>query len=215
MAALPFVSPLLSNDRPSSFPDLDGTSLELTDWAGATLADTELYQILLPLFKHLAQNKHSYYVVRMESNLAFLCNDVSRLFRKRFDEFAREVGSTGVQWRVLLMLQHWPGVNQGVLADKLEVEPITACRMVDRLEQAGLVERRRDPDDRRAWQVFLTEAGQPVVAQLREIGAELLELAVSDLTAEESELLKNCLTKVRNTLSMSEDAPIKAAVHNG
>ena len=151
----------------------------------------------------------------MEANLAFVCNDISRLFRKRFAEAARNVGSTGPQWRALLAVQKCPGINQGTLAERLDVEPISACRMVDRLEQAGLVERRRDPSDRRVWQIFLTDAATPVVAQLQEIGVAMLDQATSALSAEEIERLFTYLSRVRDTLLMMDEAELVSETSNG
>jgi DNA-binding MarR family transcriptional regulator len=55
----------------------------------------------------------------------------------------------------------------------MDVEPITLCRIVDRLEEAGLVERQRDPADRRAWRVLLTDKANPIVDKLRQLGAQL------------------------------------------
>ena len=102
----------------------------------------------------------------MTETLGFLMSDVSRLMRRRFDERARTSGATGPQWRTLKILERREGLNQGQLAEMLEVEPITACRMIDRLEEAGLVERRRDPADRRAWRIFLTDKARPVLSDL-------------------------------------------------
>ena len=79
----------------------------------------------------------------------------SRLVRRAFDARARAIGVTRPQWQVLSALRRHPGVNQGALADLLDVEPITVCRMVDRLQEAGLVERRPDPADRRSWRLHL------------------------------------------------------------
>ena len=143
----------------------------------------------------------------MEPNFAFLCSDIARLFRKRFDETAREskLVSTGAQWRVLLILKHSPGINQGRLAELLDVEPITACRMVDRLEQAGLIERRRDPEDRRAWRLFLTDAGIPVVQEMREIAQQLTKTSLSRVSEDDVQRVMGILATVRETLSMMED----------
>lgn len=151
----------------------------------------------------------------MELNLAFICNDVARLFRKRFAEAARGVGGTGAQWRALLALQNYPGINQGALAERLDVEPISACRMIDRLEQAGLVERRRDPGDRRVWQLFLTEAAAPVVEELHAIGEALLEQAAAALESEERDRLITYLSKVRETLIMFEEHQVDEVANNG
>lgn len=151
----------------------------------------------------------------METNLAFLCFDITRLFRKRFAEAARSIGGTGAQWRSLLILERHPGINQGALADHLDVEPITACRMIDRLEQAGFVERRRDPDDRRVWQLFLTVDAQPFVAELREIGKRTLEQATASLSKEELERLETTLAKVRDSIAATDECRKPAEADHG
>ena len=98
----------------------------------------------------------------MDENIGTLLAQVSRLLRRNFDERARGIGVTRPQWQVLGLLKMHAGSNQGTLAELLEVEPITLGRMIDRLQEAGLVERRADPADRRAWRIFLTDkGGQP------------------------------------------------------
>ncbi|WP_447410849.1 MarR family transcriptional regulator, partial [Clostridium perfringens] len=77
------------------------------------------------------------------------------------------------------------GINQGGLADLLEVEPITLCRMIDRLEEAGLVERRRDPADRRAWQIFLTERARPLLEELGHLAEAMLDSALQGVSPAE------------------------------
>ena len=148
----------------------------------------------------------------MADNVAFIFADASRLLRKRFDLAARGRGATGAQWRVLLTLSRNPGINQAALADILDVEPITTCRMVDRLEQAELVERRRDPRDRRAWQVFLTDKALPVIEELRALGDMVVREAMVDLSAEEIETLSDLLSRIRGAAStppQSEGQPSK------
>lgn len=117
----------------------------------------------------------------MEDSLGFLISDISRLMRKRFDERARLIGATRPQWRTLAMLSRNEGINQGGLADLLEIEPITLCRMIDRLEEVGKVERRRDPDDRRAWRIYLTDKARPMLDQLRAIADELMAEALTGI----------------------------------
>ena len=118
----------------------------------------------------------------MSDSLGFLVNDVSRLMRKRFDERARLIGVTRAQWRTLFVVSRNEGANQGVLADILEVEPITLCRMIDRLEESDLLERRRDPSDRRAWQIFITEKARPLIDQLLVIGEDMVEHALDGMS---------------------------------
>lgn len=149
--------------------------------------------------------------VLMDMNLGFLCGDVSRLMRKHFDIAAREMGVTGPQWRVLANVARDPGLNQGTLADRLDVEPITTCRMVDRLEQAGLLERRRDPLDRRAWQLFLTDAAKPLMENLHRVGDEMLAMATEGLTAAERQILSDLMMRIRENLINQPIEPEPAA----
>lgn len=137
----------------------------------------------------------------MRDSLGFLIADVSRLLRRNFDERARSIGVTRPQWRVLTSLVRNEGINQGGLADLLEVEPITLCRMVDRLQEARLVERRADPNDRRAWQLFLTDKAAPLLDQLRTRAEAMLEEALDGLDQDEQQQLEALLERVRQNLS--------------
>ena len=120
----------------------------------------------------------------MEDSLAFLLSDTSRLLRRRFDVRARSLGVSRAQWQVLFALSRNEGINQTGLADLLEVETITLCRMVDRLEEAGLVERRADPADRRAWRLHLTATARPLLGELRAVADEVVaEVSVATLAA--------------------------------
>jgi DNA-binding MarR family transcriptional regulator len=131
----------------------------------------------------------------------FLLPDVARLLRRAFDERARSIGVTRPQWRVLITLDQNESINQGGLADLLEVEPITLCRMVDRLQDAGLVERRPSPADRRVWQLFLTDKSRPLLKQLRGVATELLEEAMAGISQAEQDQLDAILERVRANLS--------------
>ncbi len=131
----------------------------------------------------------------------FLLPDVARLFRRSFDERARSIGVTRPQWRVLTVLIRNEGINQGGLADLLEVEPITLCRMVDRLQDAGLVERRPSSADRRVWQLYLTDKSRPLLDQLRGVAAELLDDAMTGISPAEQNQLDSILERLRANLS--------------
>ncbi len=137
----------------------------------------------------------------MSDSLGFLISDVSRLMRRRFDERARLIGVTRAQWRTLTTLSRHEGINQGGLADLLEVEPITLCRMIDRLEEAGLVERRRDPGDRRAWQIFLTTKALPLLEQLRGMADGMIEHALYGLDEAKRTKLVAALDTIRTNLN--------------
>src|SRR3954464_1606934 len=106
--------------------------------------------------------------------LPFEIGETAHALRKAFDRRAVGLGVTRAQWKVLFKLTRTPGLRQVELADLLEIEPITLCRIIDRLEEARLVARSRDPDDRRAWRLHVTAEAQPLVEKLKAVGAELV-----------------------------------------
>ena len=107
----------------------------------------------------------------LDRNLGFLLHDVARLMRKRFEQNARELGLTRSQCQVLAHLARNEGIQQGALAEILEIEPITLTRILDRLEEAGLVERLLHPKDRRVRLLRLTAAAHPLIDDIFAIGA--------------------------------------------
>jgi len=149
----------------------------------------------------------------MTESLGFLLSDVSRLMRRRFDERARSVGATRAQWRALTTLSRNEGLNQGALADLLEVEPITLCRMIDRLEESGLVERRRDPNDRRAWLPYLTDKSRPLLDDLRTVAGEMIDQALAGIAPAERERLGAVLETIRANLIALPPPRTSEALH--
>jgi DNA-binding MarR family transcriptional regulator len=137
----------------------------------------------------------------MNETIAFVLADVSRLMRRSFDQRARSIGVTRAQWRVITMLARHEGINQGGLADLIEVEPITLCRMVDRLAEAALVERRPDPNDRRVWRLFLTDKARALLSDLKLLAADLTQEAMDGITPKEQEQLRILLEAIRTNLS--------------
>ena len=92
--------------------------------------------------------------------------ETAHALRRAFDRRAATLGVTRAQWRVLVRLSRQPGLRQVDLADCLDVEPITLCRIVDRLEERGLVERRPAERDRRIKLVALTKEGEALRDEL-------------------------------------------------
>src|SRR5215472_11290305 len=90
----------------------------------------------------------------------------SRLLRNFIDHRAKARGTTRAQWIVLFRLRRQEGLSQVDLADVLELQPISLVRLLDRLVEHGLLERRHDPKDRRANRLFLTETGKQLVDDL-------------------------------------------------
>ncbi|WP_430429117.1 MarR family winged helix-turn-helix transcriptional regulator [Parasphingorhabdus sp.] len=153
----------------------------------------------------------------MSDNLGFLIGDISRLIRRTFDKRAKVIGVTRPQWRVLTWLQRHEGINQVALAEMLELDAMTLCRMVDRLQAAEMVERRPDPRDRRAWQLYLTPKGTALTEQLTPIGEQLLQEAMHDLAIKDQQQLQDLLELVRSNLQDIDDIDLaaKRMVHGG
>lgn len=143
----------------------------------------------------------------MDDNLAAMLSDTARLMRRSFDARARQIGVTRPQWRVLSVLRRFEGINQGGLAELIEVEPITVCRMVDRLQEAQLVERRPDPDDRRSWLLFLTPKALELLGQLRPLAEEMLDEALEGVSPNDRAILTTSLDKMRRNLARKPVQP--------
>lgn len=136
----------------------------------------------------------------MNSNLGYLLNDSSRLLRRAFDERVRALGLTAVQARLLLALQKFPHNNQAFYAERLEVEPITLTRIVDRMEDSGWIERMPDPNDRRARILHLTAKSHEIVNKVRQRVEGLVEDMAFGLDAVEREEFTRLLTIVADNL---------------
>jgi DNA-binding MarR family transcriptional regulator len=136
-----------------------------------------------------------------ERSFGFLIHDIARLLRKRFDQRARALGLSRSQWQVLFYLSRREGTNQSGLAEILEIENITLGRLIDRLEEAGWVERRPDPNDRRARLLFMTPKVAPVMERMRALAVLTRNEALDGLPTGQRELLIDMLTHVRANMS--------------
>ncbi len=137
-----------------------------------------------------------------DSDFGFLVSDVARLLHRAFDHRGECGDLTRAQWQVLVRLAKNEGGNQASLAGDLDIEPITLSRHIDRLESAGLVDRRADPEDRRARRLYLTEAARPLLDAMRAYALVVFEHALTGLEpAERAELLR-LLTHGRGNLGV-------------
>jgi MarR family transcriptional regulator, transcriptional regulator for hemolysin len=138
-------------------------------------------------------------------DLAWQISETSHALRRFYNRRVAEVGVTRAQWRVIATLGHHPGMKQVELADRLDVEPISACRIIDRLEEAGLVERQRDPADRRAWRLSLTDKAEPIRERLRELAEEMSLEAFAGMSDEELQTMRDSLARVRDNIARRDD----------
>jgi DNA-binding MarR family transcriptional regulator len=141
----------------------------------------------------------------MDSNFGYLLSDSARLLRRTFDERVRSLGLTAVQARLLLSLSKFPDKNQAFYAERIEVEPITLTRIVDRMEEAGWVERVADPKDRRARLLHPTDKSREIVEPLRAIVNALVADMAEGLTKREQDLLAQLLERISANLSAERE----------
>lgn len=147
----------------------------------------------------------------MDSNFAFDVSETALALRRAFERQAAEHGVTRAQWRVLARLHRQDGLRQVELADHLDVEPITLCRMIDRLEEAGLVERRADEADRRAWRIHLTAKAGPLIEELRHIAEAFLGGALAGVSGAEQAAVRDVLARVRANVAPGAQAARRAS----
>lgn len=121
---------------------------------------------------------------------------IARMMRTRFDQRARTLGLTRAQWQTIATIRHHEGATQREIAGWLEVGSVTVGRIVERLEQAGWIERRPDASDRRVYRLYMDPAAQPMLERLSELGADEERLAMDGLSEVERAILRTALDRI-------------------
>jgi MarR family transcriptional regulator, transcriptional regulator for hemolysin len=124
----------------------------------------------------------------------------SRLLRNYIDHRAKGRGTTRAQWIVLFRLREQEGLSQVDLAEVLELQPISLVRLLDRLVEHGLLERRHDPRDRRANRLFLTAAGRQLVDDLDSLRDSIAENVLQDVSAASIETTVQTLRDIKERI---------------
>jgi MarR family transcriptional regulator for hemolysin len=135
--------------------------------------------------------------------LGFLLRDTSRLMRRRFVQRSRELGLplNRSEASVLVHVDREPGQSQAQVAEKMDLEPISLVRLVDSLQDAGLIERRPHAHDRRIRTLWLTKDAQPILAQVRAVADDVRAQALAGITKADREALLDLLVAVRTNLA--------------
>ena len=140
-----------------------------------------------------------------------LSREMSRYVQAR----ARAAGYTHEQWRALWYLDRNSGISQACLAEMLDIQPISLTRTLDRMAGAGLIERRPDPRDRRAQQLFLTPQAEPIIQMLHREFDVLKARATHNMSPQQQTEMVALLRQMRANFQkddLTEDAPAKKAV---
>jgi DNA-binding MarR family transcriptional regulator len=136
-------------------------------------------------------------VIDIEKSVGFLLSKAYQracaIFKEEFDSY----DLTPQQFGLLAFLWIEDGLSQAELSIRSQIDRTTMGGIVDRLEKEGLVERIIHPDDRRAFQVFLTEQGKALEDELCAVASRVLVKVNSPLTNEEQSTLVRLLEKIR------------------
>jgi MarR family transcriptional regulator, transcriptional regulator for hemolysin len=150
-----------------------------------------------------------------DRSLGVLISDVARLLRRNFDRRLQSLGLTQAQWRAIVHVSRTEGMNQVALAECLEAQPITVARLIDRMEAAGWIERRNDPLDRRAVQLFLTPKCQPILEEIHARAADMMSDGVAGMSATAQKQLFESLQRMKQNLAANEPKALAAAENLG
>lgn len=132
--------------------------------------------------------------------LGFLLKDVTRLYTRRFEERAQALSLTLPQCKALTFLARNEGISQKRLAELIEIDPMSLVRILDRMEADGWVERRSDPQDRRARSLVVTEKARPIIDLIWQVSGETRAEAMAGLEEAERTLLVELLERVHVNL---------------
>jgi MarR family transcriptional regulator for hemolysin len=136
----------------------------------------------------------------IKREFAFNLMDVARLLKTYADQRARQFGISRAQWVVLMRIERTEGLKQSELAEILDLQPISLTRLLDRLADNGLIERRADPNDRRANRLYLKPAARPMLDQLAELGTDMMETVLTGLEPKTIERMLTDLVLIKDNL---------------
>jgi DNA-binding MarR family transcriptional regulator len=133
-------------------------------------------------------------------NFLFTLGELQRLMRAYADRAAARYDITRAQWAVLAKVERCEGMKQTELAEQMEMQPITLTRLIDKLCDAGLIERRGDETDRRVNRLYLKKAAKPLLAKLAELRSELTDTALGGISPADAERLMTQLEAIKENI---------------
>ncbi|MFN5456123.1 MarR family winged helix-turn-helix transcriptional regulator, partial [Bradyrhizobium sp.] len=136
----------------------------------------------------------------VDVNFLFTLGELQRLVRAYADKEAARFGMTRAQWAVLAKVERNEGLKQSELAEQMEMQPITLTRLIDKLAEAGLIERRGDDTDRRVNRLYLKKAARPLLAKLAVLRGELTDTALQGISPAEAERLMTHLEAIKENV---------------
>jgi MarR family transcriptional regulator, organic hydroperoxide resistance regulator len=140
----------------------------------------------------------------LDSYLPYLLNRAGSRIATAFGEEMRPLGASLQIWRVLAALREQDGRRMGDLSRTISIEVSTLTRLIDNMEKAGLVERRRDDGDARAVALHVTAAGRRLTRRILPIAERYETVALEGFTPAEQEVLKKALRRLYDNMDALE-----------
>src|SRR5436190_19633722 len=134
------------------------------------------------------------------SGFGYTIADMTRLLRRVFDRRAAHLGLTRAQWRALKLVGRTPGLTQAQLSEELDMEPIAVGRVLDRMQLAGFIERRNDPNDRRCWRLYPVGETPVAMVEMKRIADHLNDEILEGVGDEDFETVMRVLAAVKENL---------------
>ncbi len=141
--------------------------------------------------------------------------ETSRLLRTYVDQRARQHGTTRAQWGVLARLRRQEGLNQAALAELMDLQPISLARLLDRLQDQKLIERRADPADRRVYRLHLTPQGRGLVDELDAVRTDIAQEVLGGVADESILAALDALAAIREQTRAQRDDRTQAPAEAG
>lgn len=135
-----------------------------------------------------------------EMKIGLLLASIGRLHAKRADRYMERIGLYRGQAILLIVLSEQDGLTHSEIAEKLEVSPAAATKVIKRMEALNYVQRQADPADERVSRVFLKDDGRAMIRQIKQVFEQLDQVLVAHLSSKEHETLIPLLVKVYTAL---------------
>ncbi len=136
----------------------------------------------------------------VDMNFLFALGELQRLLRVYADKEAARFGITRAQWAVLAKVERSEGMKQTELAELMEMQPITLTRLIDKLCDAGWIERRSDASDRRVNRLYLRKAGRQLLGKLSGLRSELTATALEGINPADAHRLLTQLEQIKENV---------------
>jgi DNA-binding MarR family transcriptional regulator len=146
----------------------------------------------------------------IERDAMLALSEAARLLKTHIDRRAAEHGITRAQWAVLKRIEEREGLKQTDLADQLDLQPISLVHLIDKLCEQGLIERRRDPIDRRANRLFILAAGRRRLDDFAPLAKEIMTEVFAGFTPETTTDLLRQLTLLKDNIKRASEKPSDA-----